>query len=450
MKKILLAVAVCAVVLTTGCADKPEPVASVRISPTIKTRVTGLHFDTGDRIGLTITKASGPFVQNRMMTYDGSSFTSQGLLWYNDLRETSTLTAYYPYAEGGAPAEFSIATDQRAGCASSDLLGAVKTGVTPGSAPVGMLFYHLMSQLSILVTNNSDAAVSEITVGGFAPTATVDFNIPTAVVKTGAAAADVRVFTVTPDAVYRAVLVPQQGALTVTVFTDDGKNRSKTISAAQLESGKRYDLSVEVTNIDIVLSLSGEINDWQDGGSLDNGGGQSGGEDIVDDGTLEYGGESYRTVTVGEQVWMAENLRYIPEGKVVGENVWYPAGGAATVASQGLLYDYATATGGTAARSAAPVRGICPPGWHLPAADELTALIQSGERPADFFCCGGFWKVGVSTGYGADNTGYLLGATLQDTKCSSLYYTSIAGGSPEIRSVSTAFGLTVRCVRDAR
>lgn len=128
--------------------------------PTIETRVTGLYFDAGDRIGLTVMMdGSGPYVENRMMTYNGSTFTSPGFLWYNDLNVTSTLTAYYPYSATGTPEEFHIETDQTAGCASSDLLGAVKRGVTPASAPVGMVFYHLFTQLSIRVNNVSDASL---------------------------------------------------------------------------------------------------------------------------------------------------------------------------------------------------------------------------------------------------------------------------------------------------
>lgn len=48
------------------------------------------------------------------MTYDGSAFTASGLLWYNDLNETSTLTAYFPYSASGVPDEFSVARDQSA------------------------------------------------------------------------------------------------------------------------------------------------------------------------------------------------------------------------------------------------------------------------------------------------------------------------------------------------
>lgn len=100
-----------------------------------------------------------------------------------------------------------------------------------------MLFYHVMSQLTIVLTNNSDAPVTGVTVGGLVPTAVVDFTVPSAAAKSGAAAADVEAFEVTADAAYRAILVPQQATLTVTVATGDGKSRSKTLSSAQLESG---------------------------------------------------------------------------------------------------------------------------------------------------------------------------------------------------------------------
>ena len=271
--KTTLLTALAAAALAAGCSKSDTGTPCVKIAPTIQ---TGLHFDTGDRIGLSIAKGSETYAQNVPMTYDGTAFTAADLLWYNDSNEKSTLTAYHPYSEQGMPAEFSVATDQTSGGASSDLLVAVKKEVTPSSAPVGMLFYHVMSQLTIVLTNNSDAPVTGVTVGGLVPTAVVDFTVPSAAAKSGAAAADVEAFEVTADAAYRAILVPQQATLTVTVATGDGKSRSKTLSSAQLESGKRYDMSVVVTNIDIDVELSGEVVDWGDGGSLD-GGGDGGG-----------------------------------------------------------------------------------------------------------------------------------------------------------------------------
>lgn len=443
MKKLIFLLALAAhLVLVSGCADKKNPVSDVRIAPVIKTRVTGLHFDTGDQIGLTITKNSGNYVENHPMTYQGSTFSGSGLIWYNDLNEKSTLTAYYPYSVSGISDGFSVAQDQTGGCGQSDLLGAVKRDVSPASTPVGMLFYHLLSQLTIVVTNNSDAAVSALTVSGLVPTASVDLTVPTASAKAGAAAAEVKAFAVTPDASYRVILVPQQAALTVTVETRDGKSRSKTIPSALLESGKQYDMSVLVTNIDIELTLSGDISDWGDGGSLDGGGGgNDGGGDVAE---LVYGGVTYRTAQIGDRTWMAENLRYMPAGASLGNGVWNPKD--ASVAEAGLLYDFATATAGAAARAAAPVQGICPAGWHIPDTAELQSLAESAARPDGFLCCAGYWIAGSSR-YGDSLKGYLMGSeTTGNGMCSSLYYTeSIV---PKTETVYVENGISVRCVKD--
>lgn len=178
MRKILFMAL--AVLIAAGCAESEKGTLCVKIAPAIRTRVTGLHFDTGDRIGLTISKGSAPYAENVPMTYDGTAFTASGLSWYNDLNEKSVLTAYYPYAEGGRPDEFTVSSDQTQGNGPSDLLAAVKTDVTPVSAPVGMIFYHVMSQLTIVVSNSSSAVVTGVSVGGLVPTAEIDYSMPKA------------------------------------------------------------------------------------------------------------------------------------------------------------------------------------------------------------------------------------------------------------------------------
>lgn len=372
MRKILFMAL--AVLIAAGCAESEKGTLCVKIAPAIRTRVTGLHFDTGDRIGLTISKGSAPYAENVPMTYDGTAFTASGLSWYNDLNEKSVLTAYYPYAEGGRPDEFTVSSDQTQGNGSSDLLAAVKTDVTPVSAPVGMIFYHVMSQLTIVISNSSSAAVTGVSVGGLVPTAEIDYSAPKAAAKSGVAAAEVKACEVKSGATYRAILVPQQAALTVTVTTDDGRSHTKTLSSAQLESGRRYDMSVLVTNEEIQISLSGDIGDWEDGGSLDGSGSGDGGDD--DSQTLSYGGVTYRTTTVGETVWMAENLRYVPDEALLTKGIWYPDGNedAEYVREHGMLYSFTAALGGAQAVSGAPVRGICPAGWHVPYIDELQTL----------------------------------------------------------------------------
>ena len=435
-----------AVLIAAGCAESEKGTPSVKIAPAIRTRVTGLHFDTGDRIGLTISKGSAPYAENVPMTYDGTAFTASGLSWYNDLNEKSVLTAYYPYAEGGRPDEFTVSSDQTQGNGPSDLLAAVKTDVTPVSAPVGMIFYHVMSQLTIVVSNSSSAAVTGVSVGGLVPTAEIDYSAPKAAAKSGVAAAEVKTCEVKPGATYRAILVPQQAALTVTVTTDDGRSHTKTLSSAQLESGRRYDMSVLVTNEEIQISLSGDIGDWEDGGSLDGSG--DGGDD--DSQTLSYGGVTYRTTTVGETVWMAENLRYVPDEALLTKGIWYPDGNedAEYVREHGMLYSFTVALGGAQAVSGAPVQGICPAGWHVPYIDELQTLAAG---PNCGFTLAGMWN-SISEDYVlSDKRGYLMSATTGDGGSNYsvlLFYTS--GGNPSVSSQLAGNGVSLRCVKDAK
>lgn len=445
MRKILFMAL--AVLIAAGCAESEKGTLCVKIAPAIRTRVTGLHFDTGDRIGLTISKGSAPYAENVPMTYDGTAFTASGLSWYNDLNEKSVLMAYYPYAEGGRPDEFTVSSDQTQGNGPSDLLAAVKTDVTPVSAPVGMIFYHVMSQLTIVVSNSSSAAVTGVSVGGLVPTAEIDYSMPKAAAKSGVAAAEVKACEVKPGATYRAILAPQQAALTVTVTTDDGRSHTKTLSSAQLESGRRYDMSVLVTNEEIQISLSGDIGDWEDGGSLD---GSGGGDDGDDSQTLSYGGVTYRTRTVGETVWMAENLRYVPDEALLTKGIWYPDGNedAEYVREHGMLYSFTVALGGAQVVSGAPVRGICPEGWHVPYIDELQTLAAG---PDCGFTLAGMWN-SVSKNYvSSAKSGYLMSATTDDGGSSYsalLFYAS--GGNPSPSSLPAGNGVSLRCVKDAK
>ena len=293
MMRTSLLVLLAGMALGAGCSDDREAPSSVRISPTVS-RVTGLYFDKDDRIGLTISRTSGDYVTNRLMTYDGSVFTASGLKWYESTQETSTLTAYYPYSEAGVPSAFSVEADQRQGCTPSDLLGAVAREVRPGSAPVAMVFYHLMSQLSVVVENNGSSPVAAVKIGGSVVEAVVDLAVPSAKAKAGAAAVQIEAFEAEPDSRYRAVLVPQQTTLDVEVELQDGSVCRKSVSDALLEGGRCYDLSVVISGggtPQIEVSISGDVVDWVDGGELV---GSDGGNDGTDG--VDHEGEHYRTV----------------------------------------------------------------------------------------------------------------------------------------------------------
>jgi len=119
---------------------------------------------------------------------------------------------------------------------------------------------------------------------------------------------------------------------------------------------------------------------------------ENGGKEQEDPTKLVYGGVTYKVVTLADgNTWMAENLRYVPEGKTVSSDytadagIWYPAGAdkvadPSLAETKGLLYDCATAFGVDAvteenAYSFEGKQGICPDGWHIPTNAELTGLV---------------------------------------------------------------------------
>jgi uncharacterized protein (TIGR02145 family) len=105
-------------------------------------------------------------------------------------------------------------------------------------------------------------------------------------------------------------------------------------------------------------------------------------------------GRIYKTVKIGNQVWMAENLAFKPNnGKY-----WAYNNDNTNVAKYGYLYDFETA------------KNVCPIGWHLPTNSEWSALVNElgGLYKAD--------KVLKSDWNGTNSRGFnLLLAGFRDT-----------------------------------
>lgn len=261
--------------LLTGCSSKNDsvegPVQSrIRIAPSIS-RVTGLNFDTGDRIGLTIVKSGANYCENTPLRFDGTVFVSDDLFWYDDPSEKSNLTAYYPYLAEGAPASFTVRADQKlaADHEASDLLAATATDVVPSQTAVNMVFTHLLTKIVIDITNNSANTIEEVTLKGSRCTATVDLSAKSVQVDASSAETDIYPFPTVTAGRYEAILVPQRAALELEIQTSDGNRHTKTFQATDLQSGAEYAIEAVISNTNkIHASISGAVKGWEDGGAI--------------------------------------------------------------------------------------------------------------------------------------------------------------------------------------
>jgi len=178
--------------------------------------------------------------------------------------------------------------------------------------------------------------------------------------------------------------------------------------------------------------------------------------------SMTDGVQTYKTVEIGTQTWMAENLNYKTPN---GTSRCYPTSGNENTSDEdndncvkyGRLYNWGTA------------RTVCPSGWHLPSDEEWTTLTNSvggsstagtklkaingwndggngtddygfSALPGGFGYSGGFYNVGAS-GYWWSSTEY---------NASNAYGRIMSySGANVISSGSDKSNLySVRCVQD--
>ena len=119
---------------------------------------------------------------------------------------------------------------------------------------------------------------------------------------------------------------------------------------------------------------------------------------IVGSMTDSRDGQTYKTVTIGTQTWMAQNLNYaytdVPykRGDYTSDSTsWCYNNDANNCSKYGRLYTWAAAMDsvgtwstsgkgcgfGTTCSPTYPVRGVCPEGWHLPTEEEFETLFTA-------------------------------------------------------------------------
>lgn len=101
-------------------------------------------------------------------------------------------------------------------------------------------------------------------------------------------------------------------------------------------------------------------------------------------GSITYENQTYKTIAIGTQTWMAENLNYAPPTG----NSWCYNGLTQNCTTYGRLYDWSTAMDIDVAYNTYDFpdtvkhRGICPTGWHIPRNSEWKTLVDyAGGTP---------------------------------------------------------------------
>ena len=396
----------CLLLAAVACGKQgpqPAPDAPIRLIPVI-TRATETNFESGDAVGVTILRAGGPYASNARFTYDGTAFNGS-VKWYNESTDPATIGAYYPYAEA-FDNRFSVALDQSAGIGASDFISAVKENVLPSPDPIVMPFQHKLSLITITVVNNSGSTLGDFVLKGAIPTAVIQEDLSAAVDAT-VEPADIKVYKKAAGT-YAAILPPQTAVLTAAT-TVSGKELSQKLQEATLLAGKSYSISVIVNPADMQVVLSGEIENWENGGELkpDNTDEPEAFAESLDEekgtGSFIYAGVEYPVVKLKDgNWWMARNLAYVPEGftpaselTAVTAGVFYPVKikedqtGAEFdtseegIAARGYLYQAECALGlkvgdlatVEAAEALEGAQGICPTGWHIPTYNDMNGLI---------------------------------------------------------------------------
>ena len=163
-------------------------------------------------------------------------------------------------------------------------------------------------------------------------------------------------------------------------------------------------------------------------------------------------GQVYKTVKIGDQVWMAQNLNYDDSVKTpsLKENSWCYNDSLEYCEKYGRLYSWAAA------------KDVCPTGWHLPSEDELDDLIDSVARSASVgkSLQTKLWDSGTDAyGFSAipagrrDDSGWYTGesaafwSSTAESKGYAFYMFIFASGNARLGVLSEKYGASVRCIQ---
>ena len=164
-----------------------------------------------------------------------------------------------------------------------------------------------------------------------------------------------------------------------------------------------------------------------------------------DYGSVKVDGKSYKTIKIGSNTWMAENLNYKTE------NSWCYNNDDSSCKKFGRLYDWETAL------------TICPEGWKLPSRSDFNVLIANHKDPR-FIRSTEEWKNDDGLNFWGFNllpAGGFKAGDFFDAKVSAYLWSSDAFadsesyalfvnyyGDSSVKSYSRKAGYSVRCIKE--
>jgi len=103
----------------------------------------------------------------------------------------------------------------------------------------------------------------------------------------------------------------------------------------------------------------------------------------------DYDGNTYKSIQVGDQVWMTENFRSTHLGDGTPINYFECNGDSSNNAVYGLLYDLEAIIG---------LQNTAPEGWHIPTEsdwEELINFLGSPKEAAEQIITSDYWSISI-------------------------------------------------------
>jgi uncharacterized protein (TIGR02145 family) len=194
-------------------------------------------------------------------------------------------------------------------------------------------------------------------------------------------------------------------------------------------------------------------------------------------------GNRYRTIKIGNQVWMSESLRttkfqdettlldnlnnepvdnftWSEANNTSSNKYWaYVNGISGNTQIQGLLYNQYAVTGST--QGAAASISLCPADWHIPTLSEANTFIaNAGSNAALIYPGDAYWPAPVGNNTSGFNSlasgmrgfdGNYAAFRIQNFFWTTSNPSSIRieiNGTPTVSTLEERYGFSVRCIKD--